>query len=341
MLSIFTNEISIVFSGLILQRPDILPGCKFKNLLLVDSNNNNSKGVSYTSGFFMLIGLALLGLTIGTILTLPIWTAMTGKSIASLPTEMNNPANANAIRIMQVVSVLIGFLLPAYFVAFFLNKKPLALLGFKKPTNWKQVGLVLLIMAVSLFIAGGFGYINQKIPVSASWKTYFDKLEKNYMQQVAAMIGGKNGFADYIIGLLLMAFLPALCEETFFRGGLQNFLTRATKKPWLSIFIISFLFSAVHFSFYGFLPRMFLGVTLGAIYYYTQNLWLSVLAHFFNNALAISELYFYSNAGKDIKNLPSDQMPVYWALFAIPLFILLILRLKKTTRPSEYQLHQN
>lgn len=298
--------------------------------------NNNSKGISYTAGFFMLIGFALTGLAIGTFISLPVWTAMTGKSILQMEQEMSNPANANALRIMQVITVLIGFLLPAYVAAFILNRQPLGLLGFLKKINWKQVGFVLLIMLVSLFIAGALGFLNQKISVPADWKISFDKMEENYLRQVEAMIG-KSGIASYITGILLMAFLPALCEETLFRGGLQNFLSRATKKPWLSIVLISILFSLVHFSFYGFLPRMFLGIALGSIYYYTQSLWLCIIAHFFNNALAITQLYFYTSAGKSFKEASADQMPYYWGILALPLFILLLRQLKKSAAVEDLQ----
>src|SRR5437762_10427942 len=128
------------------------------------------------------------------------------------------------------------------------------------------------------------------IPITESLKLKFTKMEADYNKQVEAIIGLNNA-GEYILALIIMAFLPALCEETLFRGGLQNFLTRSTRNPWLSILIVSILFSAVHFSFYGFLPRVFLGIVLGLIYYYTGSLWLSILAHFANNAIAVSQFY--------------------------------------------------
>lgn len=40
--------------------------------------DSNSKGISYTAGFFMLIGFAVAALLVAGMLSIPVWTAMTG-----------------------------------------------------------------------------------------------------------------------------------------------------------------------------------------------------------------------------------------------------------------------
>ena len=300
-------------------------GHKFKNLSLVEYNYNNSKGISYTSGFFMLIGLALLGFGVSGGISLLLLSA-TGKSALE---AINDPKNANLLRLIQVVSVLISMFLPAFIVASILNKKPLQLLGYRKDAEIKQVGIVLLIVLTSLFIAGSLGYLNKAIPLPANLKTKFDDAEKSYADQVEMMVNLKN-IGGYFVSLLIMAFVPAVCEETLFRGGLQNFLSRATKSPWISIIVVSILFSIVHFSFYGFLPRMFLGFMLGLVFYYTNNIWLSITAHFFNNALAVTAAYFSLQHGKNLKEAMNEDVTVsYWGFVAIPVLILLFVALKK------------
>lgn len=277
---------------------------------------------------FMLIGFAVAGLFLATIISIPVWTSMTGKSIFDMPEEMKNPANADAIKMTQVISVLVGLFLPAVFTAFLLNRKPYRLLGFTQGIKIKQAGLVILIMFVAVFVTGTAGYLNQKIPVPENWRIIFQKLEDTYAQQVEIMASFKNA-GDYLLALVIIAILPALCEETLFRGGLQNFLYRSTTHAWLSIVIVSILFSVVHFSYYGFLPRMFLGIVLGLIFYYTGSLWLCILAHFFNNALAITQLYIYTRQGKSIQESMADEFPYYWGIIALPILILLLSFLKK------------
>ena len=296
--------------------------------------DSNSKGISYSAGFFILIALAIAGIVVGTLLSIPIWTGMTGKSIMEMKDELGNPAYSNAFKLMQSLSTLFGFLIPAIITAALLNRRPYNLLGFTKSIQWKQVGLVFAIMFLALFISTSFGYFNQRIPVSPSWKITFQKLEDEYNTQVQAIMQLKT-FGDYVLGLIIMGLLPALCEETLFRGGLQNYLTRWTQRPWLAILVVSILFSAVHFSFYGFLPRMFLGIVLGLIYYYTGSLWLSILAHFFNNAIAVSQFYFSNSTSLKQMAQENPSLPlVYLGLIAIPFAIALLTLLKKIS-PQE------
>jgi hypothetical protein len=297
-------------------------------------NNNNSKGVSYTTGFFMLIGFSVLGLVIAGIIGLIILLVATGQSIADVEKAMTSPENVGIARATQIISVFISMLLPAWIVASVLDRKPFQLLGFRDTIRLRQVGLVIAIAITALVIAGVLGYLNKLIPVSPEMRIRFEKLETSYARQVESMINLKS-IGGYLMSLVIMAFFPAVCEEVLFRGGLQNFLARATGKPWIAIIVVSILFSLVHFSFYGFLPRMFLGIMLGLIFYYTGNIWLSIIAHFFNNALAVTQMYLLTQQGKNIKDAMNDNMPFYWGLIVLPFFILFFTALKKSSQTKE------
>jgi len=303
------------------------------DLFPADNHNNNSKGVSYTGGFFMLIGLAILGLVIGSVIGALILFGATDGGLGDMDEVLKDPKNANAIRGVQVISVLFGMLVPTLVVAKILNRKPFQLLGLGKKINGKQIGLVVLIVFASLFIAGALGYLNKELPFFQNYKADFEELERSYAEQVEIMIDLKS-FGGYLFSLFIMAFLPALCEEILFRGGLQNFLARATKKPWVAVIVVSLLFSLIHFSFYGFFPRLFLGIMLGAIFLYTGNLWLCIVAHFLNNALAVTAMYVYTLQGKDIKEAMNDEMPFYWGLVALPFLIFLFIGLKRNSKPE-------
>jgi hypothetical protein len=304
--------------------------------------DSNSKGVSYTAGFFITIALAVAGIFIGSFISIPVWMAMTGKGLEDMKDQLSNPAYSNAFKVIQAISTLIGFFIPTVITAALLNYKPYHLLGFTRKFQWKQAGLVIAIMFLALFVSTAFGYLNQHVPLPDTLRSFFQKLEDEYNSQVQAIMQLKN-FGDYLLGLAVMAFLPALCEETLFRGGLQNFLTRSSKMPWLSILIVSFLFSVVHFSFYGFLPRMFLGIILGLIFYYTGSLWLCILAHFFNNAFAVTQYYFSNDPS--IKQMAQQDAPlslVYLGLISIPFLIALLVVLKRTSpRQQEESLSLN
>ena len=85
-------------------------------------------------------------------------------------------------------------------------------------------------------------------------------------------------------------------EELTFRGVLQQGLTRRMKSPHVAIILSAAIFSFIHFQFYGFLPRMFLGILLGYMFYITGSLWTSITMHFVNNGTAVV-LYYLNNKG--------------------------------------------
>lgn len=293
----------------------------------------NSKGISYGNALLILIGLWFAGFIVGSVITIPIWMAMTGKSLMKMPTEMLLPENVNALRIIQVISTAAIFFLPAYFTALIVNRKPLKLLGFNTRFNAKQLLLSLVIIFCAALVAGSLAEINEMIPIPKSLEVLFKKLEDDYSSQVEAISNMKT-FGDYIISIVMIALLPAVFEETFFRGGMQNLLTRSTKNPWLSIIITSIIFSIIHLSYYGFLARVCLGIVLGLIYYYSRSIWLNIAAHFFNNAFAVTQLYVLLQKGKTVKDAMDDKWPIWAGLIAAVALYALFVVFKKLSAQS-------
>ncbi|MFC4232207.1 CPBP family intramembrane glutamic endopeptidase [Parasediminibacterium paludis] len=262
--------------------------------------------ISYFGQLAILLGLSGGGLVVGGIISIIIFIAMKGGGLSSLTeSEMLKPENANINKVIQLVSTLFLFFTPAFFFALIVNGKPLSYLGFNKKVSLKQIALVVLIAGTGLFLSGALGELNQLIPISKSARHYFQVLEDKYVDEMLSMVQIKTA-TDYIIGLLIIALAPAILEELFFRGALQQLLTNWTKKPWLAIAVTSVVFSAVHFSYFGFLPRAMLGAVLGLLFYYSKNIWTNILAHFFNNAIAISQIYFLSFSGKVDKKVLQD-----------------------------------
>jgi membrane protease YdiL (CAAX protease family) len=117
----------------------------------------------------------------------------------------------------------------------------------------------------------------------------------------------------FLLNVLIMAFLPALGEEIFFRGMIQQYMTKAVKNVYIAIVITAIIFSAFHFQFMGFLPRMLLGIILGCIFVWSKNIWLAVFAHFLNNGAAIT-LDYLNQRGiineEQLESVASDNVLV-------------------------------
>ena len=116
-----------------------------------------------------------------------------------------------------------------------------------------------------------------------------------------------DSFPRLFINLIVIAALPALGEELFFRGALQALFVRILKNEQLAIWCIAFIFSAIHFQFYGFIPRMLLGVFFGYMLLWSKNIWIPIFAHFVNNATVTILAFYYTRQGKTYAELVTSD----------------------------------
>ena len=129
--------------------------------------------------------------------------------------------------------------------------------------------------------------------------------------------------------LFVMALLPAVCEEMMFRGWLQRVLGKSVNYH-TAIWVSALVFSAIHFQFYGFIPRMLIGAALGYLYYYTGSLWMSIIAHFTNNAAAVVFAFLSYNGYTLIDfDLIGTGDTWYLSVASLAVCLALIFRLKR------------
>lgn len=102
-----------------------------------------------------------------------------------------------------------------------------------------------------------------------------------------------EGAGHLVLSLVVMAVLPAIAEETVFRGLVQRRLHDGFNNVHMAIWVSGILFSAIHLQFFGFLPRLLLGVLFGYLYYWSGSLLVPVAAHFFNNAFTLLMIYLF------------------------------------------------
>ncbi len=146
----------------------------------------------------------------------------------------------------------------------------------------------------------------------------------------------QGGVGSLIINILILALLPALCEEFFFRGALQQWFMRWIKSPHLAIIITAAVFSLAHGEFFSFLPRFLLGIVLGYLFYYTGSMLVNVIVHFLNNAAVVVIYYLYSTGTIDENFAENLDAPWYLVLvgtvLAITVFYRFVLHPKNGNR---------
>jgi membrane protease YdiL (CAAX protease family) len=108
-----------------------------------------------------------------------------------------------------------------------------------------------------------------------------------------------------------------------FRGCLQTIFLQWTGNIHAAVWITAILFSAFHMEFFGFLPRLMLGVLFGYFVAWSGSVWTGVWAHFINNGTAVIGTYLFQH--KLIKINPDDQHLFSYAGYIISLLIILFL----------------
>ena len=289
----------------------------------------NSGKFSFSTQLGILLGLVGAGIVIGgIIIPIIIWVVMTGRPVLSMANDMFNPKYYDAIMLMQVVSTFFMFFLPTYFTARFCYRNPTRFLGFNTNFNYKQLLIVLVIIFFTFPLSGALAEFTKMIPLPKSWQVYFEAKEADRAVQEAALIT-ISSFPRYMLSMIIIAFLPAVFEEVCFRGGLQNILTRWFKGPWIAIILTSLIFSAVHFSYYGFFVRAALGVALGLVFYYSGSIWLSILFHFLYNGVQVTAMYVTTmSQQKNTKDI-EENFPIWMGALAIVIIIIAFIKLRE------------
>jgi membrane protease YdiL (CAAX protease family) len=287
--------------------------------------------VSYPAQFATFIGLTGGGLIISMILAALIWLIMEGGTFPSNAEEMLQPRYYNVNMVIQGVSTFFIFFFPAFLFAAICYGRTANFLGYNLRINYRQLFLVLVILLFTFPLSGALGTLNEWLPIPKNWALKFKAMETAREAQEAALIQ-INSLPRYVLSLFIIALLPGIFEETFFRGGLQNILTRWFKGPWLAIIFTSIIFSLIHLSYYGFLVRFALGVILGLIFYYSGSLWLSILFHFLFNGIQVTLLYIANLSGKihEAKNMEKG-FPVWLGVIALFLLVYLFMQFRQTS----------
>lgn len=138
--------------------------------------------------------------------------------------------------------------------------------------------------------------------------------------------------AGMFLNIVIVAAIPAFGEELIFRGILQKIFQNLFRSGHFSVWFTAFLFSAVHFQFFGFFPRFILGLIFGYLFLWTRNLWLPVTAHFINNA--VPTVWSFQTGWKALNEPASGNISRELAGLLISLFagivILLYFRKRST-----------
>ncbi|MGR3811824.1 CPBP family intramembrane glutamic endopeptidase [Jiulongibacter sp. NS-SX5] len=250
------------------------------------------------SAILLIIGIVLLAMVIGNIIGSVLMILIGGIGMEDLSDVnsalMSSEAGWWALVLGQGVISLITFIMAGIFYWRVVEKKNLSELNFRQLSDLKIIVLVILTQFCFMPLNTWFQEINGNmvLPEWLSGVESFMKMMEDSLAELTEFLTTFDTFPKMFVGFIVIAVIAGIGEELIFRGLIQRKLYKGLKNPHLAIWIAAFIFSAIHFQFYGFLPRLFLGALFGYFYLWSGNLWVPIIGHIFNNGFAVVMFYF-------------------------------------------------
>lgn len=282
-----------------------------------DNQDNSTSGFSdqdhkikplispIAAAFIGLIGGFFLYQIIGGLLTVAIF----GFDIEHSPVD--------GMRLMTMAGQILFILLPALVFSKWFYEDVSYIIRTKLPRlaeiGWFILGLIVLTPLLQNYIYlqnYAVGKLADKFLFVHSIKNLLDSLDKLVEGQYANLLTAHSFFEGLFV-VIIVAVVPALCEETMFRGFIQRSFEFKLKPFWAAL-ITAVFFGLYHFNPYGLIPLIGLGFYFGYAAYTTDSIFVPMLLHFLNNLFAISVFYMFgsdellnSSIDKNIEILPT------------------------------------
>lgn len=179
--------------------------------------------------------------------------------------------------LQSVVEAL--FAVAAFAVVYFKKKDYVPAMGLDKKVNGSMVGWCFLVSLISLM---GFGNLTN---VFLEILQYF-----GYSSVLGSMT--ISSFPQYIGYLISSCLIAALCEELLFRGVIESGFKKWGIK--VAVGFSALIFMLMHGNAEQTVHQFIVGVIVGYVFYKTNNIWIGILIHAFNNFIPITEAYLLS-----------------------------------------------
>ena len=245
----------------------------------------------------VMFALMLFGLIVDVLLT------------AALVTMGVDVKASVTMRIMQTISQLLTFAIPAILMVFLYYRKEQRDF-YQLQFGWRYWLMGLAGAVIMWLLTPAIDWLTVW---NESWQlpTALDEVLKQMQEESERLLKGwlsDTSVWGLLLNLVVIALVPAVCEELLFRVGVQNLLVRWLKNKHVAVWATAIIFSLIHMEFYAFMPRVLMGALLGYVYVYSHSLVANCVVHFCNNATVVIAYWFYYRW--EMGSNPEDEMHV-------------------------------
>ena len=219
--------------------------------------------------------------------------------------DMDTPSQIRLQLVGQCLSQMLIFLLPALVFAWCYKEGPLKYMRLEQPNSkWVMALVGVVIFILMLPLNDWLSWWNKQFDFGSANAVLSDMSSK--AQATLDKMLSLTTPGDLALQLFVVALIPAICEEVFFRGALQQILRDWFGNQHVAVVVTALVFTLAHGDFYGLVPRFVLGLLLGYFFFLSGSMLVNITAHFANNAFCVVMYHLY-NKGQVGFN-PSDPM---------------------------------
>jgi hypothetical protein len=282
----------------------------------------------------LLVALVVGGLFIGNFIGMALALALLGGDLSTfqgvISGTTDHPQAQNALLAYQAAAALCAFIAAPLAYLRFVEGRQVSSLSPGYPV-WLVPALLTVLLVVAfmpfnaLFIEWNRGI--DLPPFFDRWEAWAQAKETD-LAELTKRITEFKSVPQLLIGLVVIALIPAVGEELVFRGLVQPKVFALTRNVHAAVWITGFIFSFIHLQFYGLIPRMLLGVLFGYLYAWSGNLLYPIIGHFVNNGFTLIMFFFYQRKAVPIDIEDTASVPVTFSLIALAVTVLLLVSLR-------------
>ncbi len=201
--------------------------------------------------------------------------------------------NVVQYRIAMTLGQIIFLLLPTLIFSRLQTQKIETLF---RPRSTKNATIISVLIALFAFqqLLQVYMYFQDMIPLPPGIGSELESV-RSMIEETQKLLVTAYSIPELMAVIFVVAFVPAICEEFLFRGFVQSNLERSYKIPMVGVVTTGCIFGLYHFNPISVVPLIALGVFFGYIVFKSGSIVVSVVAHFFNNTIAIMGYYFHFN----------------------------------------------
>ena len=198
---------------------------------------------------------------------------------------------------MLTVQDFLAFIVPAVAAMAYFYHRPHHAMCLDRAPSWTALIIVLVFFVISLPAMNWLVSINEAMTLP-SWMSGIEqwmRLSEDEAADVTKELLDIHSIGELIACVCVVGFMAGLSEEMLFRGAMLRTMQDSRLGTHAVVWIVAIVFSAIHLQFYGFIPRMVLGLWLGYLLVWTGSLWVPIIAHTLNNSTVVVFNYLSNN----------------------------------------------